>query len=221
MSKMSTGQSNVWVGGNGWWYDITHPAGVEAELADVIKEVLAEDTYGLASATEEGDVWVDAGCHVGLFSIAAMMCGADVCSMIDMDAEMAWSAEANARRYFYQQVVRSDMSRSRLSPIGFADEISSSCQLIEHAMLAKEHWSGIKRACLKLDIQGAEASVFADGFSDLSEAFDVMVMEWHRPEMMESMTHRMEHNGWSIDGISSHTDVLLNTNTHIVWAHSG
>lgn len=221
-SKITTDQMNrTFSGRDHFTFDVAHKSGGLSEMYEVFGEVIDGDIYNLNFYTREGDVWVDAGCHVGLFSIAAMMAGADVSVMIDTDNDMAWCAEYNARSFMRQQLVRGDYKRRRLMPTSVVETVSSAGQLVHAGMLAREHWGGLKRSCLKMDIQGAEADVFGEGIGDLSTAFDVMVMEWHRPDLIDSMMHRLETNGWRVVRMLTHHDVLLGISTYIVWAHSG
>lgn len=205
-----------------FFYDISFKEGGELELDDIMDELIHDDAYHLGRETREGDVWVDAGCHVGMFSIAAMMAGADVSVMIDMDPEIAWYGGLNASSFFHQQIIRSDYGRKRIAPTAFAEEITSAETLVEASRLTGMHLDGQGRTCLKLDIQGAETSVFANGgMSDLAAAYDLMVLEWHDVGNSVAMMEGLEESGWTITAYDSHTDVLLNTDTRIVWVTSG
>ena len=223
-STITVDQMNrTFLGRDTFEFDVAHHGDKElrAETFDVFGEVIDGDIYCLQHDTREGDVWVDAGCHVGLFSIAAMMAGADVSVMIDENNDSAWCAEYNARQFMRQQLIRGDHQRRRIMPTAVVERITGAEQLVQAGMLAREHWTGMERSCLKLDIQGGEVDVFGDGVRDLSTAFDFMVLEWHLPELIETMVHRLEHNGWKVGRYANATDILLGTETHIVWAHSG
>lgn len=188
------------------------------EVYDVLGEVVHGDIYDLQRVTRPGDVWVDAGCHVGLFSIAAMMAGADVSVMIDMENDMAWCAEYNARQFMRQQLIRGDHQTRRLMPTAVVERLTDVDQLVRAGMLAREHWDGLERSCLKLDVQGAERDMLREGgWAKLASAFDIVVMEWHYPVV----PYQMEYEGWRVSRQIAHHDVLLRTDTHIVWAHSG
>lgn len=222
LSIITTEQMNRgFLGRDHFTFDVAHRSGGLSEMYEVFEEVIDDDIYNLQHDTKMGDVWVDAGCHVGLFSIAAMMAGADVSVMIDAENDISWCAEYNARQFMRQQLIRAEHQRRRLMPTAVVETIASAEQLVQAGMLAREHWGGLKRSCLKLDIQGAEADVFGDGVRDLSTAFDFMVLEWHRPQLIDTMVHRLEHNGWKVTRVVTHHDILLSTETHIVWAHSG
>lgn len=201
-----------------WSYDLTHPEGAEGELWEIVGELLHADIYELQKLTRKGDVWVDAGSHVGLFSIAAMMAGADVSVMYDMDPTAAWCASANVRSFLMQQIVRE--YRPRIRTVAVQKEIKNPDELVGAGMQTKEVWdAGWDRVCLKLDIQGAEQLVLAlDGPRKLAEAFDVLVFEWHFPEDLPWVSEALERGGWNITAVKQHEDVLLNTTTYIVWA---
>lgn len=202
-------------------YDVVLRKGIEHELDhdEILDEILRDDTYRLGAFGRQGDVWVDAGSHIGTFAIAAMMHGYDVSVMVDMDPTMAWCAEVNARGFLMQQVIRE--ARRRVRPIGWVEELSDAHSLAEMGMQTKEVWSDrSRRSCLKLDVQGAERQILAGGGATvLSEAFDALVMEWHH-ELPEALG-LLESGGWRIEHVKGHTDVLLNTDTRIVWAVSG
>lgn len=204
-----------------WWFDIAHPSGKYIEVTEVTHELLVEDAYMLSHISGQGDVWVDAGCHVGLFSIAALQAGADVAAMYDMDPTMAWCAEANVRSYLMQQLVRE--YRPRIRPVAFNKQIDRPDVLIDAAMQTKETWAhGYERVCLKLDVQGAEQTILAlDGPRRLAEAYDSLVLEWHFPDDLPWLTEALERGGWAISAVKTHQDVLVNGMTHIVWATSG
>lgn len=213
----------------GWWtgmeedflYDLTSRADYESqkELEAIIDEVIGKDVYRLETFTQPGDVWVDAGCHVGIFSIAAMMHGADVSVMLDADNSVAWMAELNARG-FLSQVVRRQIGKGhqRIRPSAFNYKVGSPVELVECGMMTPENWPG-RRSCLKMDVQGAEVMVLALGGGDvLADGFDRLVMEWHRPDAHDVDT--MLGDRWQVTGVQAHTDALLGTQTYIVWAET-
>jgi hypothetical protein len=222
---LETRQLTYWPGSaqiTPFTYDMTIRAGLDASLEhdEILDELLRDDVYALLTMGQPGDVWIDAGCHAGTFSIAAMMHGYDVAVMVDMDEAMAWCAEVNARAFLYQQVVRED--RKRVRPVGWVEEITSAGPLVEMGMLTRDLWEDrARRSCLKLDVQGAEVVIFADGgLRELATAFDLMVFEWHDTEVFDLFV-AMDDAGWRIVRSKTHTDVLLNTDTRIVWAVSG
>lgn len=222
--EITTQQFGVHAGGHDFTYDLTHRASYEAEVErnDIIAEIISGDVYHLSTFTKPGDVWVDAGCHLGIFSIAAMMHGADVSVMLDMDSSAAWMAELNAR-HFLTQIVRRHLSdendrQPRIRPTAFNCKVGSPYELVECGMLAEENWPG-RRSCIKLDVQGAEMEVLALGGGEiLADGFDRLVMEWHSPDIHE--IDGMLGDRWQITGMKAHMDTLLHTNTHIVWAQT-
>lgn len=224
--RLVTTQRDSWLCGreSEFVYDLTRRAGMNAELEtdDVIEELLGGDVYDLRMFTEEGDVWVDAGCHVGLFSIAAMMAGADVSVMFDVDPALAFCAEANARSFLTQQLIRSDYTRERIRPTGYAEEIRGPGLLVGAGMQTREVWEKhIKRSCLKMDIQGSEeATLLLGGSRELAAAFDAMVLEWHY-EDLDYLYSLLTQGGWKVTGSDPHCDVLTSIDTQIVWAVSG
>lgn len=221
---LAVSQSRNWLGGSlGWIYDVAMPSGSDMmlEYDGIVDELLLHDIYNLQNFTEQGDVWVDAGCHVGMFAIAAMMAGADVSVMYDMDPTMAWCAEANARSFLMQQLIRD--YRPRIRTVAVAERLDRPDALVAAGMQTQGVWRDFgKRACLKLDIQGAEQAILAlDGPKKLATAYDQLVLEWHFPDDLLWLTEALERGGWQVDAVKQHEDILLRTNTHIVWATTG
>jgi len=203
-------------------YDIAMPSDedgeMHAEVNDITSELIEDDVYRLTK-TGPGDIWVDAGSHVGLFSMAVMMAGAEVAALIDMDGELAWCAWQNVSAMRLQLQRRGVQRQNGVVPQVAAEEIRAADFLVSAAMMAPKTWEGFKRACLKLDIQGAERAVFDDGgAAKLAEAYDYMVVEWHYDDDISAM---LEAAGWEVHAVASHVDVLLNKPTHIFWATSG
>lgn len=209
--------------GKGFIYDIASPtdASFALEIDGVVDELMLDDIYSLNTITKPGDVWVDAGAHVGLFSIAAMQAGAEVAGIIDMDADLAWCAWRNVTAFRHQMELRGLLPSPGIVPAVLDEEIRSAQRLIDASMLPAPVWTSKQRSCLKLDVQGAEAAIFdGSGLADLAEAYDLIVFEWHH-ESTDHLLPIMEASGWQIDRVRSHTDVLLDCPTRIVWATSG
>lgn len=209
--------------GKGFIYDVASPADAlfALEIDGVVGELMLDDIYSLTTITKPGDVWIDAGAHVGLFSIAAMQAGSEVTGIIDMDADLAWCAWRNVTAFRHQMELRGMLPSPGIVPVVLDEEIKTAQRLVDASMLPAPIWMEKRRSCLKLDVQGAEASIFdGSGLADLAEAFDLIVFEWHQPDT-EHLLPVMENAGWQIDRVRSHTDVLLNCPTSIIWATSG
>lgn len=199
--------------------DVAHPQSINRrEVLEIKEEIFSEDAYGLSILSGPGDIWTDIGCHVGLFSLAAITVGAEVSAVVDMDIEAARCAAWNIEQYRQRIDVRG-LYGSRMPTAVFSGEINRHDELVEMSMLTKEMWEeGRNRACLKMDIQGAETSVFDKGGAiALAEAFDVMVFEWHYDR---DIAWFLEQNMWNIDRMHRHEDALLKTQTKIFWATS-
>lgn len=201
-------------------YQITIPEGeaAEKEHDEIIEELLVGDVYRLASFTKPGDVWVDAGSHVGTFAVAAQMQGAYVYAMIDMDPSMAFHARRNGCAFSWELHARDNSWNAR--PLSVVEEIKDSYILADLGSARSEWPKDAKRSCLKMDIQGAERDVLkGGGAKHLAAAFDVLVMEWHH--LLAEGLEMLEQGGWRVERVEKHVDVLLNTDTHIIWAVNG
>ena len=205
----------------GLYFDLAYPNAddMREEVGDIISELVENDVYDLFHTTRRGDVWVDAGSHVGLFSMYAMLYEAEVAAAIDMDGELAWCAWQNMSALRLQLQRRNVLPQPGIVPQVATQRVSSADFLIDAAMLIPNDWEGRERTCLKMDIQGSERDVLVDGgAAKLAEAYDLLVMEWHHEEDPSAL---LEEGGWQITRMRSHVDVLLNCPTRIVWATTG
>lgn len=221
-SQSSEGVAS-WCESNKFVYDVAYPSSVDSnEIADVMGEVFTDDAYRLQSITHHGDVWVDIGCHVGLFSIAAIQAGAHVGVMVDMDAERLVLADSNVRLFRDQSIARRLQSVWCSYPHASVEEISNVDQLVSLAAeCGTDYFPDKTRTCLKLDIQGYEKTIFSDiNIKNLSKHYQMMVFEYHF-EDLDDMALNLERAGWSIEKIKRHNDVLLGIDTYLVWAVSG
>lgn len=221
-SQTSNGLSS-WREEHGFVYDVAFPNSIESvEIIDVVKEVLIDDAYRLQDITQPGDVWVDVGCHVGLFSIAAIQAGAQVGVVVDMNSASLWAADANVRLFANQSRARGLYPANAVDPYAYLEEIRHVDQLIELAKAASnDFFPDRKRTCLKLDVQGAERVIFADtNLYRLALHYQSMVFEYHASDLDE-MALRLESSGWYIEKMRKHHDSLLHIETYLVWAVSG
>jgi hypothetical protein len=183
------------------------------EVVDVIDEILPESMtggcYSLDRIIKPGESWVDAGCHVGIFSIAAMMHGASISEVIDADRAMAQVARWNVENFSRIAEAMQSLPQGSITPP------LETAQAIEDAY----DIGGQKRDGIKIDIQGAEEGViFGGGASVLAASYNKLVMEWHSPTLLGSALVALDNAGWYIDAVNSHEDILLNTKTHIIYA---
>lgn len=212
-----------WAADQGFVYDIAYPDDInEHEITDVIAEVFFSDAYKLQTITQPGDVWVDVGCHVGLFSIAAMQAGAQVGVVVDMDATRLYSADVNTRLFSHQSRARGLYPSDCVDVYSYLEEIRNVDQLTDLAKIcSNDFFPSRTRTCLKMDIQGAERSVFNDTqLGDLAKHYQLMVFEYHDSDL-DVMAMSLEKAGWYIEKMQKHFDVLLNIETYLVWAVSG
>lgn len=202
-------------------YDIAYPEKVvsSSEIEDIISEVMVDDVYRLQKITQPGDVWVDVGSHVGLFSIAAMQAGARVHAAIEADADIAPCARYNTAMFKGQSVARKLMNHRVVDPFVIYERIVQARQLLDFNI--NVFHDDVRRKCLKIDIQGSEIEVFnSDDASKIAEQYDLLVLEYH-DDIPYNISVLLEDNGWNITGISAHRDTLMNIPTNLVWAKSG
>lgn len=183
------------------------------EVLDVIEEILPESMtggcYNLDRVIKPGERWVDVGCHVGVFSIAAMMHGASIVQVIDADPAMTQAAKWNVENFSRIAEALQSLPQGSIHPPLATD------LLVEDAY----DLDGQKRDGVKIDIQGHEEGViFGGGASVLAASYNKLVMEWHAPSRLGSALVALDNAGWYIDTVASHEDILLNTKTHIIYA---
>jgi hypothetical protein len=214
---MNVMQAQWWIQGgitHGFIYDVRHN-GKEGEVASVGGEVILDDIYQLSSYPK-GCRWVDAGCHAGVFSIAAIQAGHTVASAIDVDLDWCFAYSYTINTFMSQMAARGMAAYSQ--EIDPKNEMLFSAEQI--ISIALEDVKGIQHDsnALKLDIQGAESSILsAHGCKLLADYFKYMVFEWHHIDD-QSYADTLENNGWSIASVSKHTDTLMGIDTQIVSA---
>ena len=192
----------------------TGDEGLISEIFNVMEEILpqsmAEGCYELGRTISPGDRWVDVGCHVGIFSIAAMMHGASISEVMDSDPAMTQAAKWNVENF--SRIVEA----LQTLPQGSIVPPLATTMLVEDAYDITE---GTTADCIKLDIQGHEEGVIlGGGASVLATKYKKLLMEWHSPARLGTALVALDNAGWHIDTVNSHEDILLNTKTHIIYA---
>lgn len=213
----------TWRDDHGFVYDLAFPRDIESvEIIDIIQEVMIDDAYRLQAITQPGDVWVDVGCHVGLFSLAAIQAGAQVGVVADMNVENLSAADANVRLFVNQSKVRGLYDADSDYPYPYLEEIRHVDHLVELSQtVTNDYFPSKSRTCLKLDIQGSERVIFADtNLDDLAKHYDVLVFEYHDNDL-DKMALALENAGWHIVKMQKHRDALLHIETYLVWALRG
>lgn len=175
------------------------------EINEVIDEVFIADIYDVSAFVEPDDLWLDVGCHVGLFAISVIDKGAAV-NVIDSDRESVIHAVGNARIFEM-------MRKGAMGDPGASSTFGSCAKIASWEDL--EHVSGYDG--LKMDIQGAEKDVLTrEGASMLHYYFKRLVYEYHFDDHAEHQ-NLMKAAGWHLHRMKRHTDVLLDTPTTIYW----
>jgi hypothetical protein len=199
------------------------PEGLEDEAHDVIEEIIPEDggpgCYNVPGFIKPGELWVDAGSHLGVFSIAVLQRGATPVTMIDCSESLlrraVWSVRGFVRLV---EAMQSLPSGSIMRPYPVQTMIHEA-QDITRVLGAKV--SGYTYG-LKLDIQGHESGVLTPaGAAALGRIFGKLIVEWHDPDMLTQVLRVLEGAGWYISTMHRHEDVLLETETYILFATRG
>jgi hypothetical protein len=140
---------------------------ITAQIDDnlsVMTEIFSQDAYWAKQTFKPGEVWMDVGCHHGWWSVLARSHGARIGVAVDSDAG------AIER---YHEVTRDFNS----GVFVYNHTVTSADELIHMARSAPE-----KIDAIKIDIQGAEGSVFNPTSHDLvkmAREFPKVLVEVH------------------------------------------
>ena len=199
------------------------PEGLEDEARDVIEEIIphagAPGCYNASGFIKPGELWVDAGSHLGVFSIAVLQRGATPVTMIDCNERLLRRASWSVRGFVrLVEAMQSLPSGSIMRPYPVHTMIREAHD-ITRVLGAKV--SGYTYG-LKLDIQGHEAGVLDPaGAAALGRIFGKLIVEWHDPDMLTQVLRVLEGAGWHVAAMHRHEDVLLETETYILFATRG
>jgi len=160
------------------------------ELVNLRAELFRDDVYRAERVFDGGQLWLDVGCHVGLFSTLAEVHGATVLGGVDADPLMC---DAYMDRHPQPAVLATIAHVTDIVQVlnGFGD--------VSHHANA-----------LKMDIQGAEVPILTSVVQVANLAqFDTLLFEYHQPASLPVMLHALSENGYEIDFIDATTDALL------------
>lgn len=170
------------------------------ELVTLRAELFRDDVYRAARVFDGSQLWLDVGCHVGLFSTLADAYGATVIGGVDADPVMC---DAYMDRHPQPAV---------LATITTADDILAVLQQFGHV---SAHVNA-----LKLDIQGAEVGIVTDPdqMRRLGDQFHTILMEFHEPPVLGTLLAVLADTGYEIGFIDATDDALTGQATFIVHA---
>lgn len=160
------------------------------ELVTLRTELFRDDVYRAERVFNGAQLWLDIGCHVGLFSTLAEAYGATVLGGVDADPLMC---DAYMDRHPQPAV---------LTTIQTADDILA---VLDQFIPASYHCNA-----LKMDVQGAEIPILTqrDELAKLS-MFDTLLFEYHGTTSLVQMIETVTACGFDIDFIDATTDALL------------
>ena len=176
--------------------DITHD-----ELVTLRAELFRDDVYRATRVFDGSQLWLDVGCHVGLFSTLAEAYGATVIGGVDANPLMV---DAYMDRHPQPAV---------LATITHVDDIL--------AVLAQFGDAAQHVNALKMDVQGSEVGILTSvgQMHRLAAQFDTLLFEYHQPASLGVLLHALGDAGYRIDFIDATTDtILVGQDTFIVHA---
>lgn len=161
------------------------------ELVTLRTELFRDDVYRAARVFDGSQLWLDVGCHVGLFSTLADAYGATVIGGVDADPIMC---DAYMDRHPMPAV---------LQTITTADDILG--------VLAQFGEVAAHVNALKMDVQGSEIGILGDRVqvARLATQFDTLLFEYHGVASLPILVERLMEAGYDIDFIDATTDALL------------
>jgi hypothetical protein len=166
-----------------------------AENNFLLHELFVDDVYRAKRVFRGDQVWIDAGCHIGLFTDLATAHGAQVLCGIDSDQEMV------------------DRFEQRTGiPAGFGEILEAG-----HMIDTDERFTA---NALKLDIQGAEIAILNDArqVEQLAQRFNTLLVEYHEPETLLIALGIIQEAGYRIDFVDAAVDALTKQDTYIIHA---
>lgn len=171
---------------------------------DVFRELFIDDVYQAHRVFDEGDLWLDIGCHTGWFSWLAIAHGSAVVGGVDCDIEALQTY------------------------VGAIAHSMSFCSLIENHEQLQQAFDAFvieNRGfnSVKMDIQGGERFLLSGRgmepfHSPAGSAIDKLLLEWHYPERLPELITTLENDVFNVELVERHEDVLTREDTHIVFA---
>lgn len=161
------------------------------ELVTLRTELFRDDVYRATRVFDGSQLWLDVGCHVGLFSTLADAYGATVMGGVDADPVMC---DAYMDRHPMPAV---------LQTITTADDILA---VLDQFIPVSYHCNA-----LKMDVQGAEVGILTDPdqVRRLADVFHTLLFEYHEPATLATLLLVLADAGYDIDFIDATTDALL------------
>lgn len=220
-------------------YKIRYPDAISrAEIEQVGDEVALENVYRMGTTVETGERWVDAGCHVGIFSTQLLDYGALPAALVDSDKESLDHAAWNVRYASLtddlddgapigkQPHAPAAFHRTLGAPLGLEPAEDESWHPALDLVVIGQMTGA---TALKLDIQGAEHVIFAgeglellrqgptfDPGADMEDARNLMGLGWngYRKLLFEYHPENTDHeHGLDLDAFEA-------AGWHLQWSQS-
>lgn len=178
---------------------------IDNESADIWEEIWNEDIYRRDRWLGQDELWVDLGCHVGIFSqMVNQVSGSNrILVGIDSNPDVDIEYVNRSRAPFMHCEVRT--ARQLL-------DITAS--ELHNQMIDPE-----SKLSLKMDIQGAEIPMlfhYADSMA-ITGAFDRVLMEVHGNYYeARKIANRFHEEGLELDFMDKAVDILTNEPTYII-----
>lgn len=160
------------------------------ELVTLRAELFRDDVYRAERVFDGTQLWLDVGCHVGLFSTLADAYGATVVGGVDTDPVMC---DAYMDRHPMPAI---------LHEVHTAEDIVN---IVAQFGDVAQHVNA-----LKMDVQGAEIAILTDPVQVAHlHQFTTLLFEYHGTCSLVSMIDALTRNEYEIDFIDATTDALL------------
>lgn len=174
------------------------------EIMGLRRELFRDDVYRAARTFHDGQLWLDVGCHIGLFTTLAEAHGALVAGGVDADPLMATAYMDRHQQPALTLTVES------------VEDVFEAVHHVAHD--AAQHVNA-----LKLDVQGAEVPILTSprAAALLSAQFNTLLFEYHDPATLIVAVNELRRVGYGIGFIDGATDALTGEPTHIVHLIAG
>jgi hypothetical protein len=171
-----------------------------SEIQDLKRELFRDNVYRAERVFNDTQLWLDVGCHVGLFTTLAQAYGAAVIGGVDADPLMVDA-------YHDEHLLSANVAT-----ITTAYDI---IKIIDSYGTIGEHVNA-----LKLDIQGSEVEMLQNWRQTrvLAAQFKTLLFEYHDHDSLLACLSSLEANAYTVRFVDEATDALTGQPTYIIHA---